>query len=214
MRNSDDCIAIYGHRWAYYGNTKNVTVRNTILWADVAHPILIGTHGDPSRPDTLEDITFSNIEILDHNEAQVNYQGCMSINSGDDNMIRHVRFESFHIEDIREGQLVNLRVMYNKKYNTAPGRSIEDIYFKNISYNGTRANLSVIAGYDDDTRGIKQVVFENLRINGKLISDTMPGKPVWFQTSDMARFYVGEHVEGVSFLPPADATATAIDSTQ
>src|SRR5581483_9139302 len=27
MRNSDDCIAIYGHRWKYYGNTRNVTVQ-------------------------------------------------------------------------------------------------------------------------------------------------------------------------------------------
>jgi hypothetical protein len=55
MRNSDDCIAIYGHRWNFYGNAKNYSVTNSILWADIAHPINIGIHGDTQRGgDTLE----------------------------------------------------------------------------------------------------------------------------------------------------------------
>ncbi len=41
MRNSDDCIAIYAHRWNYYGGSRNVTLQNSILWADIAHPINI-----------------------------------------------------------------------------------------------------------------------------------------------------------------------------
>jgi len=199
MRNSDDNIAIYGHRWAYYGNTRDITVRNSVLWADVAHPILIGTHGDPDGHDTLEDMKFVNLDILDQAEAQLNYQGCMSVNAGDDNLIRHIRFEDVRVDDIREGQLVNMRVMYNRKYNTAPGRGIEDIWFKNISYNGSCANLSVIAGYDPG-RCIKGVVFENLKINGRLIWDNMPGKPGWYQTGDFAHFFVGEHVEGLRFI--------------
>ena len=198
MRNSDDNIAIYGHRWAYYGNTKDITVQNSVLWADVAHPILIGTHGDPAGHDTLEDMKFVNLDILDQAEAQLNYQGCMSINAGDDNLVRHIHFEDIRVGDIREGQLVNLRVMYNRKYNTAPGRGIEDIYFKNVSYEGSRANMSVISGYDS-ARSIKEVVFENLKINGKLIWDDMPAKPSWYQTGDFAHFFVGEHVEGLRF---------------
>jgi len=199
MRNSDDNIAIYGHRWAYYGNTRDVTVQNSVLWADVAHPILIGTHGDPEGHDTLEDMRFVHLDILDQAEAQVNYQGCMSIDAGDDNLVRRVRFEDVRVGDIREGQLVNLRVMYNRKYNTAPGRGIEDVYFKDITYNGSRANLSVIAGYDS-ARSIRNVVFEDLKINGRLIWDGMPGKPAWYQTGDLAHFYVGEHVEGLRFV--------------
>jgi len=199
MRNSDDNIAVYGHRWAYYGNTRDVTVQNSVLWADVAHPILIGTHGDPEGHDTLEDMRFVRLDILDQAEAQVNYQGCMSINAGDDNLVRRIRFEDIRVGDIREGQLVNLRVMYNRKYNTAAGRGIEDVYFKNISYEGSRTNLSVIAGYDS-VRNIKNVVFEDLTINGRVIWDGMPGKPAWYQTGDLAHFYVGEHVEGLRFI--------------
>ena len=52
-------------------------------------------------------------------------------------------------------------MFYNRKYNTSPGRGIENVLFKNITYTGTHANLSVIAGYDD-AREIKNIIFENL----------------------------------------------------
>ena len=211
MRNSDDCIAIYGHRRNFYGNVQNITVRNSTLWADVAHPILVGTHGDTPNPDTLEDLRFSNLDILDHMEPQIDYQGCMSLNAGDGNLIRNVRFENIRVENFRQGQLVNLRVFYNRKYNTSPGRGIENVYFKNITYNGSHAENSVIAGYDD-TRNVKNVVFENLVINGTLISDQMT-KPGWYKTSDMARFFVGEHVEGLVFRKSTNNVAQKLNST-
>ena len=198
MRNSDDCIAIYGHRWNYYGNTRNVTVSHATLWADVAHPILVGTHGDPSRPDTLEDLRFTDLDILDHHENQVDYQGCMTLDAGDSNLVRRVTFDKIRVEDFRKGQLVNLRVMYNKKYNTAPGKGIEDVLFRDITYTGAHAGLSIIAGYDD-ARAIRNITFENLRINGVLLSDNMAGKPAWYKTADLAGFFVGEHVENLRF---------------
>jgi hypothetical protein len=204
MRNADDNIAIYGHRWNYYGDTTNVTVQNSTLWAEVAHPILVGTHGDSASPDTLENIKFFNIDILDQREPQLNYQGCMSLNAGDSNLIRNVQFENIRVEDFREGQLVNLRVFFNKDYNTSPGRGIENVLFKDIVYNGTHANPSIIAGYDD-SREIKNIVFETLKINGRVISNDMPGKPGYFKASDLARIFVGEHVDGLVFRVGASA---------
>ena len=41
--------------------------------------------------------------------------------------------------------------------------------------------------------------FNNLVINGTLITDTMPGKPAWYKTADMASIFVGEHVSGITF---------------
>ncbi len=203
MRNSDDCIAIYAHRWDFYGDSRNIIIKNSTLWADVAHPIMIGTHGNPEKPEVIEDVSFYNIDILNHDEPQLNYQGCMSINVSDENLARNIQFEKIRVEDFEEGQLVNLRVTYNKKYAKAPGRGIENIYFKDITYNGGYSNiLSVIAGYNE-TRSIDNVIFENLSINGKLISEQMD-KPAWFLLSDMARFYVGPHVEGLEFRVTED----------
>ena len=38
LRTSDDSIAVYATTpWIGHGSTRGVTVRNTTLWADVAH---------------------------------------------------------------------------------------------------------------------------------------------------------------------------------
>lgn len=198
-RTSDDCTTVYGTRLGFEGPSSNITMQNSTLWADVAHPIFIGIHGNADKPEILENLNYVNIDILDHKEKQLNYQGCLAINAGDENLIRNVRFEDIRIENFRQGQLVNLRIFFNEKYCKAPGRGIENVVFKNVSYTGNRAEFSVIEGYDAQ-RKVRNIRFENLRINGQIISDDMPGKPKWYHTGDMARIYVGPHVEGVSFL--------------
>ena len=195
-RTSDDCTTVYGTRLGFEGPSSNITMQNSTLWADVAHPIFIGIHGNVNKPEILENLNYVNIDILDHKEKQLNYQGCLAINA---NLIRNVRFEDIRIENFRQGQLVNLRIFFNEKYCKAPGRGIENVVFKNVSYTGNRAEISIIEGYDEQ-RKIRNIRFENLRINGQIISDDMPGKPKWYHTGDMARIYVGPHVENISFL--------------
>lgn len=197
-RNSDDCTTVYATRMGFKGGCRNITMQNSTLWADVAHPIFIGLHGDAEGQEIMENLNYINIDILDHKEKQVDYQGCMSINVGDNNLVRNVRFENIRVEDFRQGQLVNLRIFFNKKYCAAPGRGIENVLFKDITYNGQNAELSIIAGYNEE-RKVKNIRFENLRINGKVIYDDMPDKPKWYKTGDMARFFIGEHTEGVTF---------------
>jgi hypothetical protein len=198
-RNSDDCHTVYATRGGFTGSARNITMKNSTLWADVAHPIFVGIHGNlEGGTDIIEDLNYIDIDILDHKEKQVDYQGCLAINGGDNNIIRRVKFENIRIEDFRQGQLVNLRIFFNTKYCKAPGRVIEDVLFKDITYNGSGEELSMIIGYDPE-RKVKNVRFENLVINGVRITDDMPGKPAWYKTSDMARIFVGEHTEDVTF---------------
>ncbi|WP_317454072.1 glycosyl hydrolase family 28 protein [Streptomyces sp. TRM68416] len=137
LRTSDDSIALYTHRWDFYGDTRNITVRNCSLWADVAHPINLDIHGNPD-PDNYE--VLENIDILDHREPQVLAQGCIAINPGD----------GIRVEDFRWGQLVQMRVPYIPTWNTASGRGIENVYIKDLSYNGRHAAMSIMVGYDKD----------------------------------------------------------------
>lgn len=198
-RNSDDCTTVYATRKGFNGGCKNILMENSTLWADVAHPIFIGIHGNANNFDIIENVTYRNIDILDHKEPQLDYQGCLAINAGDNNIIRDIHFEDIRIEDFRQGQLFNIRIFYNEKYCAAPGMGIENIYFKNIEYNGQNAELSIISGYNSD-RKVKNITFENLKINGQVISDDMPGKPAWYKTGDMGRIFIGEHVENVTFI--------------
>lgn len=96
------------------------------------------------------------------------------------------------------GMLFNIRVCFNKKYCTAPGRGIEDITLRNIAYTGELPNMGIIAGYDQ-SRKVKNIRFENFSVNGKVITDDMKEKPKWYKTADMANIYVNDHVENITF---------------
>lgn len=197
-RTSDDCSTIYCTRKDYHGGCRNITVKNAVYWADVAHPIMIGLHGDINKNETIENVLYDNIDILEQNENQIDYQGCIGINNGDNILVKGVVFKNIRIENISKGMLLNMRVCYNKKYCHAPGRGIEDITLRNISYSGNNAGMSVIVGYDDN-RMVKNIKFENFNINGRVIYDDMPDKLKWYKTSDYANIFIGEHVEDVSF---------------
>ena len=126
--------------------------KNSVLWADIAHPINMGRHGDPDSltGEVLENVTVRNIDILEHDEDDPLYQGSMNIDCGDKNIVRNVLFEDIRVESIQEGRLFCLKVLYNPKYNKAPGNSIEEITFRNITYDGVGENPSLIKGIDEN----------------------------------------------------------------
>lgn len=188
MRNSDDCIAIYAHRWDFYGDAKNFKITNSALWADVAHPTNIGAHGNTTHEgDTIENISFSNIDILEHDEDDPCCLGTMAIIAADNNLVRNVTYENIRIEDIQEGRLFDLRVVNDPKYNTQSGRSIENIHFKNITYNGSSLRPSQIMGHNEN-RNVHNVTFENVKINGKKIMSAKEGDII-----------IGEYVKDIKF---------------
>ena len=187
MRNSDDCIAIYGHRWDFYGDARNYLIHNSILWADIAHPTNIGLHGDAEgKGEIIENITFSNIDILEHDEDDRNYQGCLAISASDNNLVKNIRYENIRIDDIQEGQLFNFRVYFNEKYSKAPGKGIENLFLSNISYTGRPVNPSLLEGFSKD-RIIKGISINNFKINGELIQ------------KDKANYLVKDFVENLVF---------------
>lgn len=215
-RNSDDCTTAYATRKGFKGSVNNVVMRNSTLWADVAHPIMIGIHGigaegnltgtdnvDEWQRDSITNLRYENIDIICHSEPQIDYQGCIGINCGDNNVVKGVTFDNIRIEDISQGSLFHIKTVYNSKYCSAPGRSVEDVYFRNIRYGTTknpaqRPYLSIITGYDEH-HPVSNITFEGLRYNGQLIYDDMPDKPKWYKTSDVANMYVNAHVKNLRF---------------
>ncbi|PLB45179.1 pectin lyase-like protein [Aspergillus steynii IBT 23096] len=202
LRNSDDTIALYSHRWDWHEDSQNILIQHCVLLPDIAHAINMGTHGDPSKPETTRNVTIRDIDILDHEENQLWYQGCIAINAADMNLFHDIHIEDVRVERITRGQLINLRVMQNAMWTTAPGRGIRDVRIKNLSLDLRDAkivNPSMILGYNA-ARRIENVTFENLRINGALVHEQME-KPRWYMTADMVPLFMNEHVEGVKFLP-------------
>lgn len=197
-RTSDDCTTAYATRKGFNGSARNVRMWNSTLWADVAHPIFIGIHGNSAVGDSIVGLRYENIDILCQSEPQVDYQGCLAINCGDNNYVKDVVFDNIRIENIHQGCILQVKVGYNQKYCTAPGKGVENITFRNIRYYGSDPYLSIINGYNEE-RKVKGILFDGLKINGRRIHDNMEGKPRWYSTADMVPMFIGNHVEGVVF---------------
>lgn len=189
LRNSDDCIAIYGRRGEFTGDGRNIQVRDSTLWADVAHPVNIGTHGDYENDGSIiSRLLFENIDILEHHEPQDDYLGCMAINAGDNNTVKEVIFQNIRIEQFERGKLFDIQIKHNPKYNPVPGRKIQDITFNNIIYNGFGEYPSHIKGFDSG-RTVENIEFKNLCINGVLI-----------KSPEQGNIEIGPYANNINFL--------------
>lgn len=168
LRTSDDCVAIYGSRWDYRGDSRNIQVRNLTVWADVAHPLMIGTHGAyDADGDVIEQIEFDNIDILEHREPQSRYLGTMAINVGDKNVVREVSYKNIRIESIEHGKILDFQVIQNPDYNPAPGKGIEHVMLDHIEVmTGQDEVPSVIDGYDNHAL-VRDVIISDYRRDGK-----------------------------------------------
>lgn len=187
IRNSDDGIAIYGSRFSFHGDSTAWTVSDAVLWADCAHPIYLGVHGDyQGKGDTIADITFHNIDILESNEQNQGYWGALSIGCGDRNTCRDITFSDIRVDHIRDagGRLIDLQFKHFPP-STIDGSAISGITFRNLVYNGPMGSL--IAGRSE-TQRITGVVFDHVVINGRQVAAPSDGGVV-----------VGPFVSGVEW---------------
>jgi hypothetical protein len=185
VRTSDDSVAVYATRMEERGDTQRVRVRNSTFWPDVAHAMFVGLHGDGNL---VSDIEFSDIDVLNLDEDDPEYQGAMAISAGDSNTVRNVAFRNIRVDHIEEGKLINVRVVFNAKYSFSPGRAVEGVTFQNVTYTGRGwAGKSILGGYDKD-RGVSNVVFDNVRIGASKLSGP--------QNRELD---IGPFVEGVTF---------------
>lgn len=96
-----------------------------------------------------------------------------------------------------------IRVKSNSTVYLSPGCyftgsfAIEDAH--DVRYTGKLPNLSIITGYDAN-HTVDSVTFENLTVNGRTISDDMPGKPPYHQTAAYVPMFVGSHVKNLKFF--------------
>ena len=188
IRTSDDCFTVYGHRDDTYGDARHIRVSNSVFWADTAHAMFLGMHGNTEKPETIEDVVFKNIDVLDLREDQPDYQGVMAIYAGDGNLVRNITFEDIRVDHIEEGKLFNFRVGYNSKYNSGPGRGIENITLRNIAFTGQgTVGASVIEGYDQ-AHSVRHIEIENLRIDGQKLTEPAHGV-----------LEIGHYADGVTF---------------
>lgn len=142
MRNSDDCIALYNHRWNWWGGSSDITVQNSILWADVAHPINVGGHGDPDSPtgEVIENIQEGRLFYV---KVRFNEKYDKQPGSG----IEGITFRNITYTGI--GENPSLIQGLDKE------RTVQNVTFENVVINGERMKDLKGIVTNDFIKGIK-----------------------------------------------------------
>ena len=166
LRTSDDCIAIYNHRWWYWGGSSNIEVRGCVFWPDVAHAVNIGTHGDDRNPEgeTLSGVNIHGCDVLYGDDESV-----LAVNCGDRNHIGNVLFDDIRVEGAVRGALFDLRVLFSEKYNRAPGCCIDSVGLSRITVDEPSAAVLApgrLTHYNAAHR-VSNISFSNIRLGSR-----------------------------------------------
>lgn len=181
IRSDDDCVAMKGLDFTgANSNVERITVENSILWCDRARIFLLGHE---SRAAFMRNITLRNLDIIHFTMTPFLFE------PGED-----MRLENVTVEDIRmvgEGQreFIRLRPVVNQYMrNKVPG-FIRDIRFKNITIEGRPGAYLVQIEGADEKHNVRDVLFENVSINGQKL------------TGESERVQIGQHTDDLHFQP-------------
>ena len=169
LRNWDDNISVKCRKEdGTDSRCENVTVKDSILWADKAHNMIVGPEGTYTAETLFKNIVFTDIKVL--NSAELMFpQGCMCILCADNSEIEDVVFKNIEVYHLQSGRLVN--ILYTDWFANCLGKRINNVTFENIRCFDSEPMLSRICG-EDDTRRVTGIKFKNYRVNGKVQSNS------------------------------------------
>ena len=201
IRSFDDSIVIKGLKGTGDKPVKDVKVSDCVIWNDWGRALEIGA--ETVAPE-ISGITFKNCDIIRTDGI------AMDIQHGDRALIRDIRFENirFEIDDNtpppkmqssrdekysligNEGycpRLIVLEIRETGYSNDKERGRIQNIIFKDIFVTGISFPESYLVGYDSEHQ-VEDIIIENLRINGHLITNAEEG-----------RFAIRDYVNNVKF---------------
>jgi polygalacturonase len=173
IRNWDDCIVLKAFK--DQGDTRDVTVTNSVVWVDLAQGLEIGYE---LLCDKICDVLWQNIDIIHtyHNSA-------IAIHNSGFATVENIKYDDIRIEDVDPtfdhpdlSKTIRLfdfwicKSTWTKEYG-GQGK-IRNITFNNINVTtvGDVLPETRVTGFDAE-HNIDGITFKNLRINNKVILD-------------------------------------------
>lgn len=166
VRTHDDCIVVkgvhkVGGKATNHSSVRNLLVEKCVLWNDWGRALELGAE---TCADEMCDIVFRDCEVLHYSFIACDVQAC------GDALVHDVLFENIRVGEPLDPQCeprlceIFIRPMCWIKGDYM-GR-VENVTFRNISYNGLTCVPSRMIGYEADS-DIRNVSFENITINGR-----------------------------------------------
>lgn len=204
VRAFDDCLVVKGLKSYDDRPVQNVEFSGCVVWNDWGHALEIGA--ETCAPE-IANVVFRDCDILRTTFT------AMDIQHGDRAAVRDVRFENIRVEiddftprwrmqrvkdekyvpDTKSNFCPNLLVIHITRTDYSKDKqrgTVRNVVFKDIAVTGRLSPASYLRGFDAD-HGIDGVVFENVRINGRPVTDAGDG-----------RISIGAHVRDVKFIVP------------
>ncbi len=184
IRSCDDSIAIKGTGTSGYSASENpanalanynITIQNLQVWSDANNALGIGAETVAAYYDN---ITFKNIDIL-YNYDDYNYpnyfkeRAAINICALNATSFSNITFEDIRVEKAK--RLIAINMSDDFWFGSLQGNwnwtgSMNNITYKNITSYSDGSDEIRIYG-KDNTHNISNVTFDNVTINGQMISD-------------------------------------------
>jgi hypothetical protein len=163
IRTDDDCMSIKGLRGGRRLPSEDITIENMVFWCSRARIILFAHE---SQAEAMRRIRVVNSRIIHYTMTP------FLMEPGEQMPLTDVVIDGIRINAVGKGEIARLRPTVNQyMVLQKPGR-IENIQFKNLDIT-TDNPASVFFHLEgaDPEHMVKQVSFENIRINGKSAGD-------------------------------------------
>jgi hypothetical protein len=153
IRTLDDLIVVKADKGQ--GESRRIVARKCVLWNEVAHALSVGAE----IRDDVDDVLFEDCDVI-HDKGR---EWTLRVFHCDAARVSNVRFENIRIEE--SPRLISLWIG-TFVWTRDPERGhIEGVTFKDIVATAERPRIE-LTGFDEG-HAISDVVFQDVRINGK-----------------------------------------------
>lgn len=170
IRSNDDNLVMY-----HYAAGSHNIFRNSVLWGDDAHIVLIGL-GTAANAD-ITNITVHNLDVLAQQGVyDLNkFNGVLKLWPNGGNEISHIRFEDIRIEQFRDpahSMIFQFRI--DERFpGEGDGAGIQDVILENVDYYGSGEMQSLIKG--TAVGSVSDIRFNDYKRAGSFVTNALSG---------------------------------------
>jgi len=168
LRNNDDEICVKTTSPPPAQESKNIRVRNCVVWNERARGLGITSETRAN----IENVIFEDCDII-HDFSQGGDCAALAILVSDSGTISNIRFENIRIEDV-SNTLFDGWIGEDFWGHDKTRGHVNGVLLKNITADGAVIPAIKISGYDE-THLFQNVTFDDVKVNGRRITDMKDG---------------------------------------
>jgi hypothetical protein len=180
----DDSIAIKTKKFGYQGDSKNISIRNGVVWNRYAgNSLEIGYE----IMDEVSDVTFQEIDILRSGRQENSWRrAAISIHNSGIGRVHDITYKNIRIEEAEENHLWMGTVQTKWTEGGSLG-TVSDVSLQNITIGEGSIHQGVLAG-DNEESQVSAITFRGLTLGDKTA-----------ESYKAAGIQMNEHCEDISF---------------